>query len=565
MRVFLLAIFVIAAASGIDAAARTQYVAVALHDVVDHEGQGTQDAVTSATLVAFFEWMRGNGWNAITLDDIERARAGTRPLPPHAILITVDDGFRSLYTRIYPLLLAYRIPAVASLVDSWMDDPDYAAAGPLITWDEAREMAHSGLVEFASHSQDLHRTHIANPLGGQLPAGATLAYDSEGDYEVEAEYRQRIRADLENARARLRKELGKVPRALAWPYGRFSRPAEEEALATGFQFLLTLDPEPGFPDNLPVVPRLLPSRDADLRSMVMELSGARPPVIRLLRLRPELLTPGDPVSFEKALGVAVERVKILGATHLVVDAAARGPGGRVDAVWFPNRVLPVRADVLSRIVWQMHTRAHVEVAVSLPVSAVRAAAGSDAAVIRLFEDLGISVLADALFVEDAPALAAIPLAPSDGILRWDVRRRRDSFDVSSLPSSDALALRAFHAFERARPAPRLFLLTPSAGSAPSAVADLTLVEAPLAEEPFKRLVHRMAEAGWMEPSRRLSWGVWIRSDRPPSASALSEDVRAFQRRGGVAFGWEQDNPVADEPEAAQAAAAVSAARLPVRF
>ena len=138
--------------------------------------------------MAFFEWLRGHGWTAITLDDIARAKSGARPLPERAILITFDDGFRSLYTRVYPLLMAYRIPVVASLICGFLDAPaDSAtpvsvnpgvgrrAVAALATsshGQQAREMAGSGLVEFASHSYDLHHGELGNPLGSQFPAAA---------------------------------------------------------------------------------------------------------------------------------------------------------------------------------------------------------------------------------------------------------------------------------------------------------------------------------------------------------------------------------------------------------
>jgi peptidoglycan/xylan/chitin deacetylase (PgdA/CDA1 family) len=554
-------------------ASRPQYVAVAFHDVVDKPDQASDSDVTAADLISFFEWLRANGWTAITLDDIERAQSGTRLLPDRAILLTFDDGFKSLYTRVYPLLLAYRMPAIAALVGSWMEGPkrpekrvgDDLIPGTdnLISWDEAREMQRSGLVEFASQTYALHHSILANPQGGELPAAAALAYDRSAGYETEAAYRQRIRTDLEQARAQFQREIGIAPRALVWPFGRRLGPAQAEAVAANYRFQLTLGPEPGFLDTLPLMPRLLAGRASDLPALVKDIALGQPAVIRLVRLSPEDLSAGDPAKFEKALGAAIERLKRLGATTVVVNAAAPAIAGRL-SVWFPNRVLPVRADVLSRIVWQLQTRAHVEVAVWLPVSSARAAAGEDAAVLRLFQDLGASVRADALLLDHTPALVGVPMETSDSGFRWDVRRRRNSIDPSHLPPPDALAMRAFLAFDRDRPSARLFLLAQSIGTSPSSIADLTLVEAPLAAEPFRHVVGRLAAAGWLGPVRRYNCGVWFKSDQPPSAAVLSHDVRFFQARGGVALGWERDDPSADEPKAAVVAPAVSAATVPTR-
>src|SRR5215471_6102248 len=433
----------------------------------------------------------------------------------------------------------------------------------VLSWDEVREMQRSGLVEFAAHSYNLHSTHLATPQGTELPAGASLAYMAETGYETPDAYRERIRRDLERIQARIKEETGVAPRAMVWPFGRYTQAGEEEALAAGYEFLLTLDPEIGFPVDLPNVPRLYPIKAPDLPSLLTYANDTQPSALRLVRLNPADLSASDPVQFEKNLGAAIERVRILGATHVIVEAGFAGPGDRLEAVWFPNRVLPIKADVLSRIVWQVRTRAGVQVAVSLPATAALNAAKAERDVIRLFEDLGASVLADALFLTDAPALAAIPTAISEGAMPWDIRHERDSLDVSKLPPTDALALRAFYAFDHTRPGRRLFLLTQSVAASPSAVANLTLVGAPLDPRAFRKVVDSMVAAKWMEPPYRYRSGVWIRAERPPSATALSPIVRLFQRRGGVTFGWEPDDPVADEPKAAAAAPDVSAAKFSV--
>src|SRR5262245_12738054 len=66
-----------APAHAIDAGSR--FVSVAFHDVVDTPGELDGDAVTVDRLIAFFEWLRGNGWTAITLDDLAAAQRG-KPL-----------------------------------------------------------------------------------------------------------------------------------------------------------------------------------------------------------------------------------------------------------------------------------------------------------------------------------------------------------------------------------------------------------------------------------------------------------------------------------------------------
>ena len=105
----------VAQAAG-DIAPGKRFVSVAFHDVVDDPSPLNADAVTTDRLVAFFDYLRGAGWTAISLDDVDAAQRGVRPLPDKAILITFDDGYESLYSRVFPLALAYRMPIVAALM-----------------------------------------------------------------------------------------------------------------------------------------------------------------------------------------------------------------------------------------------------------------------------------------------------------------------------------------------------------------------------------------------------------------------------------------------------------------
>lgn len=83
------------------------YTAIVFHEVGDDRSTLDSDGVRSDRLVQFFDWMHANGWHPVGLDDILRARAGAT-LPPNPVLLTFDDGYRSDYRRVFPLLLAYR-------------------------------------------------------------------------------------------------------------------------------------------------------------------------------------------------------------------------------------------------------------------------------------------------------------------------------------------------------------------------------------------------------------------------------------------------------------------------
>jgi biofilm PGA synthesis lipoprotein PgaB len=183
-RTLCLLLVVIATAQARAAPLGQRFVSIAFHDVVDQPTDLGTDDVTTKTFVQFLDWLKGTGWEAISLDDVSAAARGLRRLPDKAILLTFDDGDRSLYTRVFPLLKAYRYPAVAALVGE--DGADGTVLygdrkvprSNFVSWAEAREMQASGLIEFASHSYDLHRGVRANPQGNVTPSAITWRYDS---------------------------------------------------------------------------------------------------------------------------------------------------------------------------------------------------------------------------------------------------------------------------------------------------------------------------------------------------------------------------------------------------
>ena len=79
---------------------------LAYHDVrdaVSGDFDPDQYAVSTRNLIDHFTWLADNGFHPVSIDDIEAAGRGERPLPDKAVLITFDDGLRSVYTQVFPL------------------------------------------------------------------------------------------------------------------------------------------------------------------------------------------------------------------------------------------------------------------------------------------------------------------------------------------------------------------------------------------------------------------------------------------------------------------------------
>jgi biofilm PGA synthesis lipoprotein PgaB len=361
-------------------------IVLAYHDVrddVSDAGDRDSDATSTDHLIADFDWLYANGYHMVSLDDVIAASHGERPLPDKAVLLTFDDGLESFYTRAYPLLRAYHYPALAALVGAWIDMPsgekmDYNGGtcdrSCFLTWNQVHDMQASGLVEFASHSYDLHHGITGNPQGNQMPAAVTLAYDGHtGTYESKEQYTARIRADFRRSADEIAAQTGHRPRAIVWPYGAYSQVATDAARLEGMEISLSLSSDLPALEAGQTIPRLLLSDNVSVIrfAWLIRHQGQRDPV-HAVQIDLDYVYDPDPAQQERNLSRLLDRIKRLKPTQVWLQAYADPQGdGLVRQVYFPNRHLPMRADLFSRVAWQLRTRAGVKVYAWLPVLSYR--------------------------------------------------------------------------------------------------------------------------------------------------------------------------------------------------
>jgi poly-beta-1,6-N-acetyl-D-glucosamine N-deacetylase len=364
--------------------ASESFLTLCYHDIQDKVPPKTAIITLSGDeLLAQFSWLKAHGYHPVSLDDLIAARDAHRALPDKAVLLTFDDGYESMYTRVFPLLKLYHFPAVLALVSSWMEarpggnlgyDDAQFTRGQLLSWDQVREMERSGLVEVASHSHNLHHGVTANPQGNQQAAAVTRIYDpATHRYEDDDHYRRRIMNDLLQSEQIFKRRLGHYPRAVVWPYGAYSQSTVEIADTLDMPITFNLDDGRGDVKHLQTIPRFLIPTDMPLSDFVWVLRNHEAPQPRrVAQVDLDYIYDADPAQQEKNLGKLVERIKRLEINTVYLQAFADPDGdGSADALYFPNRHLPLRADLFDRAAQQLHTRAGVEVYAWLPVLAYK--------------------------------------------------------------------------------------------------------------------------------------------------------------------------------------------------
>ncbi len=358
------------------------FFAISYHDVRDDvvaDYDPDQYAISTDNLAAHFRWLQDHGYRPVSLDEIRAAAGGGQPLPDKAVLLTFDDGYSSHYTHVYPLLKAFGYPAVFSLVTRWMSEArgaeveyglDRKTREDFLSWEQVRAMQASGLAEFASHSHDLHRGINGNPQGNLLPAAVARRYSDSG-YESTSEYLQRLRDDISLSLAIMQRETGTRPRVVTWPYGKYSRQTMEVAAELGATINLTLDEGIASLDRLRTVPRYLVQANPPAAELGVWLDAARrQEIVRAAHVDLDYVYDPDPKQQEANLGLLLDRIRALQISHVFLQAFADPDGdGAAEALYFPNRHMPVRADLFSRVAWQLMTRSEVKVYAWMPVLA----------------------------------------------------------------------------------------------------------------------------------------------------------------------------------------------------
>ena len=173
-------------------------------------------------------------------------------LPERSVALTVDDGHRTVYTDLFPLIKRHRIPLTLFIYPSAISNAPYA-----MTWQQLAEMRASGLVDVQSHT-------FWHPN-----------FNIERKRLAPADYERFVDDQFRKSKAILEQRLGGSVDLLAWPFGIHDEQLMQWAAAAGYRAAFTIERHPATRADRPMaLPRFLVV-DADRGARFEWLLGGR--------------------------------------------------------------------------------------------------------------------------------------------------------------------------------------------------------------------------------------------------------------------------------------------------
>ena len=164
--------------------------------------------------------IRELGLNVISLDDFVSWKRGEKKIHDKSVLITIDDGWKSVYTDAYPILKELNFPFTLFLYTNYIDGGSSALTSEMI-----REMMQHGC-SIGSHS-------VSHPYPSTVKAKRAEGADAFANY---------LRKEMGDSRTLLEKQFGSKVSCYAYPGGFVTGEMLPIATEKGYDCLFTVLP-----------------------------------------------------------------------------------------------------------------------------------------------------------------------------------------------------------------------------------------------------------------------------------------------------------------------------------
>lgn len=224
-------------------------------EVIPNEGDLTNDDIGIPVLVyttinsnnvtpenfkAQMNYIKDNGYATITLDDLYQYLSGSKKIPKKSIVITIDNGYSSIYRYAYPILKELNFKATVFVSSDSINSKDY--------------LKNNELKDMVNNSIDIESNSTKDQILSNLNVSAQ-------------------NTSLANSKKNIQDITGKEVKYLAYPQGKCSESTKKAAKDSGYLMAFNLANKlADKKDNLLNVDRLFITKTDTLESFTQKVT-----------------------------------------------------------------------------------------------------------------------------------------------------------------------------------------------------------------------------------------------------------------------------------------------------
>ncbi|MEI6860386.1 MAG: polysaccharide deacetylase family protein [Shewanella sp.] len=230
------------------------------------EDTPTITSVTPAQFKEQMQYLADNDFIVSPLSQVVDAITNHKPIAENTVVITFDDGYKSIAETAHPILREYGFPYTLFV----SIEPIKAKYSEMMSWKQLIELSKQG-AEIANHSWG--HEHLIRKLEG----------------ESEEQWLLRIETNILKTEAEIHHATGQKHKMLAYPYGEYNQALEDILSRNGFVGLGQQSGAAGSYSSLTALPRFpVAGIYAELSSLKVKMHSLNMPVLSITPKDPEL-------------------------------------------------------------------------------------------------------------------------------------------------------------------------------------------------------------------------------------------------------------------------------------
>ncbi len=163
------------------------------------------------------KYLKDNNYRTITPEELRRFLEFSQPIPKKSVMISIDDGYRSVYDNAFPILKKYGFTATLFIYTDYV-----GVSRKALSWKDLVELKDAG---FSIGSHTISHCDLTSPDLG----------------ETEAEITRRLTREIAGSKKIIDRKLGQDTTILSFPYGRYNARVLEISKKAGYRLAVSVN------------------------------------------------------------------------------------------------------------------------------------------------------------------------------------------------------------------------------------------------------------------------------------------------------------------------------------